>query len=118
MCPHGLDDKTAADVDADVTVMPNGQAGDLRDRVDLTGLGSVMIHLVGRDIRHSVGRVDKGQVLRIQPAIALDETNTVGGSSADPVGPNEIFVAGQGIRVLLQLALERAFCQDAAERLR
>ena len=79
LCSHGLDDLTAADVNTDVSLMPNRKARNVRHGVDGSGLRGAVVHLVCTDIRHPMGTVVDGHRFRGQPAVALDEPYAVGG---------------------------------------
>ena len=50
-----FDDLTAADVNADVSLMPNSKAGDVRHGANGSGFLGVIVHLVCADIRHPMG---------------------------------------------------------------
>ena len=112
---HRFDHLSVADVHANVSVVPDGEAGDLRDGADGSGLGGRVVHLVCADVRHPVGAVDDALGVGIVPAVALDEPHAVGGAPPDPMLLNEVRIVSDALRVLLQLGLERALRQHIAE---
>ena len=75
-----------------------------------------MIHFVRGDVRHPVRVVDDFFRLRIQPAVALNQTDTVCCATTDPRLANELRVASKSIRVLRQLGFKQALRQHKAER--
>ena len=109
-----MDDLAVADIDADVTFVPYGKSGDFGDGVNRSFLGGVVIHIIRADIGHSVGGVDDVVSGRLKPPVALDETDTVGGSAAEPVGFDEVCLAANLIGILSFLVLEETVIQHIA----
>ena len=97
---HGLNDLTAADVNTDVSLMPNRKAGDVRHCANGSGFFGVIVHLVCADIRHPMGTVVDGHRFRGQPAVAFDKSNAVGSSAAQPVGADDVLMVANTVRVL------------------
>ena len=95
--------------------MPDGKTGGFGDRVNRTGNRRSMIHFVRRDIRHTVRVVDDLFRLRVQPAVAFDQTDAVRRSAADPRLADEICVASKSIRILCQLCFKQALGQYETE---
>ncbi len=114
--PIRLDHLAVSDIHADMPLVPDGKTGCFRDGVNGTGNRRSMIHFVCRDIRHTVRVVDDFFCLRVQPAVAFDQTDAVRRSAADPRLADEICVAGKSVWVLRQLRFEQAFCQHMTER--
>ena len=75
-----------------------------------------MVHLIRGDVRHPVRVVDDLFRLRVQPAVAFDQTDAVRRSATDPRLANKIRVASKSIRVLRQLGFKQALRQHKAER--
>ena len=48
---HSFNDLTAANVNADVPVMPNGKTGNVRHGVDGAGLCGTVVHLISPDVK-------------------------------------------------------------------
>ena len=103
---HGLNNLTAANVNTDVSLMPNRKAGDVRHGIDGPRLRGVIVHLVCANIRHPVGAVVDGHRFRGQPAVALDEPHAVGCPAAQPVGADDVLVIANTVRVLRYLVGE------------
>ena len=97
-------------------VVPDGKTGCFRDGVNRTGNRRSMIHFVRRDIRHTVRVVDDLFRLRIQPAVAFDQTDAVCRSAADPRLTDEICVACKSVWILRQLRFKQALGQHMTER--
>lgn len=105
-CPHSFDDLTAADVNTDVSLMPNRKAGNVRHCANGAGFPGVIVHLVCADIRHPMGTIVDGHRFRGQPAVALDEPYAVGGPAAQPVTTDEVLMIANTVRVLRHLVGE------------
>ena len=112
---HGFDHLSVSDVDADVTALPDSEAGDFGDRVNRAGLRCCVVHLIRADIRHPMRAVLDCLCLRIKPTVAFDEPYAVHRPPADPVRANEVCVVADCLRVLLQLRGEGALGQNIAE---
>ena len=112
LCAHSLDHFTAANVHTDVPVVPDCESGSVGYGVYRAGDRGVIVHLVCTDVWHTVRTVAQLQRLRIEPAVALDEPDTVGGSAADPVCLNEVRIAADSLRVLLELRREQLLGHD------
>ena len=54
---HGLNNLTAANVNTDVSLMPNRKAGDVRHGIDGPRLRGVVVHLICTDVRHAMGAI-------------------------------------------------------------
>ena len=113
---HRLDHLTISNVHADMPVVPDCQTRGFGDRVNRSGDACSMIHFIRRDIRHTVRVVDDFFRLRIQPAVALDESDAVRRSAADPRLADEICIASKSIRILRQLRFKQALGQHMTER--
>ena len=74
-----------------------------------------MVHLIRRDVWHPIRVVDDFFRLRIQPAVALDESDAVRCTTADPRLADKICVACKGIGILRQLRLEQVLGQHKTE---
>ena len=109
-----MDDLTVPDIDADMTFVPYGKSGDFGDGVDSAFLGGVVVHIVSTDIGHSVGGVDDVVGGRLKPPVALDETDTVGGSAAEPGGLDILCLAADLVWILRFLVLEEITVQHVA----
>src|SRR5699024_695478 len=68
----------------------------------------------GGDIGHAIGGVANGECLRVEPAVAFDQTHTVCGPTAQPVGANEISTASDLIWILLLLVGEERIGEGIA----
>ena len=99
-------DLTAADVNTDVSLMPNRKAGDVRHCANGSGFPCVIVHLVCADIRHPMGTIVDGHRFRGQPAVAFDESHAVGGPAAQPIGADDVLMIANTVRVLRHLVGE------------
>ena len=68
-----------------------------------------MVHLVGTVVGHPVRCIADGHAFCIQPAVALDETDTVCGTAAKPVFLNKIGVVSYTVRILLFFVLKEGW---------
>ena len=75
-----------------------------------------MVHLVRCDIRHPVRVVDDFFRLRIQPAVAFDQSDAVCRSAADPRLTDKIRIACQCIGILRELCFKETLGQHMTER--
>ena len=100
---HGFDGIAVANVDAHMTVHPEEQSGDLRHGIHTAFLIAPLDHLLGGDVRHTVDGIADALGFGIEPAVTLDETNTVSSALAKPVCQNEVGVVANTFRVLSQL---------------
>ena len=71
-----------------------------------SGFPGGIVHLVGTDIRHSMATIVDGHRFRGQPAVALDKSNAVGSSAAQPVCADEVLMIANTVRVLRHLVGE------------
>ena len=97
-------------------VVPDGKTGCFGDGIDGAGDGRGMVHLIRGDVRHPVRVVDDFFCLRVQPAVAFDQTDTVRRSAADPRLADKICVASKSIWILRQLRFKQALGQHMTER--
>ena len=100
---HRLDHFAAAYVHTYMPVVPDCKSGSVGYGVYGTRHCGVIVHLIRTDVGHTVRTVAQLQRLRIEPAVALDESDTVGSPAADPVCLNEVCIAADSLRVLLEL---------------
>ena len=102
-----------------MSLLPKTKSNDIGHRVHAAVLGAVFlgrrIHPVGIVVRHPVCVVVNGQRIRVQPAITLQQANTVCCTPAEPVFADKCFRRAD-VRILLQLVLEHGFRQNAAKR--
>ena len=111
---HCLDDLAVPDVHADVSVPPDGKARHLRDRVDGPAHRGRVEHLIGSAVRHPVHGIADGPGVRVQPAVAFDESDAVCGSAMQPLITNDVLILADALRVLGQLCLQEFIRQHPA----
>ena len=100
-----MDDLSVSDIDSDMPFVPNSEPRDFRDRIDGSAFFGVCVHSVGTDVRHAVCTVLDLACLGIEPTVALDQSDAVCGSAADPVFFNEVRIAADLIGILLGFRL-------------
>ena len=96
----GVDHLTVADINADVTGFPNSQPRDFRNGRNRSFFRSIVIHSVSSDIRHPICSVMNFMVIRVEPTVALDQSNTVCRSAAQPMGLDKVCIPADFIGIL------------------
>ena len=99
----------AADIDADMSVHPYGDAGDVGHRINRTFLGRHVEHGVGAGIPNTVGAIFDLSRVTIKPCIAFDEPDAIGGAAAEPMLTNEFLVLADLFRELRDFCCEYGF---------
>lgn len=96
-----------------MSAFPKHQAGNFRHSrygtivfIQCPGVFARLVHLVGTVVGHSVRCIADSHAFCIQPAVALDETDTVCGTAAKPVFLNKIGVVSYTVRILLFFVLK------------
>ena len=92
-----------ADIDADVSVHPYGDAGDVGHRINRTFLGRHVEHGVGAGIPNTVGAIFDLSRVTIKPCIAFDEPDAIGGATSEPMPKNKFLVIADLFRELRYL---------------
>ena len=96
----------AADIDADMSVHPYGDAGDVGHRINRTFLGRHVEHGVGAGIPNTVGAIFDLSRVTIKPCIAFDEPDAIGGAASEPMPTNEFLVIADLFRELRYLGCQ------------
>ena len=94
--------------------MPNSQSWDFGDGVDGAFFRCIFVHGIRTDIGHFLC-VDYCLLLfSVIPAVAFDQSYTIGGSFPQPVLPDKCLIAADLVRILRDLAHEQFFIQHCA----
>ena len=92
---------TASDIDSDVTAVPKCKPRNFGERVNRTFFGGVIEHRVRTDVGHTVCAVFDSTRLGVQPAVALNQPDTVRSPSAEPVCFYEVCLTADLVGLLL-----------------
>lgn len=103
-----------ADIDADVSVHPYGDAGDIGHRINRAFLGRHVEHGVGAGIPNTVGAVFDLPCVTVEPSVALDESDAISGAASEPMPTNEFLVLTDLFRELRYFCREYGFVQYLA----
>ena len=102
------------DIDADVSVHPYGDAGDVGHRINRAFFGCHIKHGVGAGIPNTVGAVFDLSGVAIKPCIAFDEPDAIGGAAAEPMLTNEFLILADLFRELRYLGCQYGLGQHLA----
>ena len=102
---------SVADIDADVSVHPYGDAGDVGHRINRAFFGRHVEHGIGAGIPNTVGAVFDLSGVTIKPSVAFNESDAIGGAAAEPMLTNEFLVLADLFRELRYFCREYGFVQ-------
>lgn len=100
-----------ADIDADVTVHPYGDAGDVGHCINCAFLGRHIEHRVGAGIPNTVGAVFNLSGVTIKPCVAFYKPDAIGGAAAEPILTDKLLVFADLFRELRYFCREYGFVQ-------